>query len=255
MKTNNKALTLPEYAAQFNKGQGKTTGAETGKKMDLVTTNIPGIVSELGEGFKEFALSSYLWKEANYGDLEGDKLEYIINHWLGRNHYNSVEGPSTVVEKNPLESPKKIRTALEYKIENVLSNNRDLLFTSIESLLNVNVDDPKITRKELADIVRTWQLLVWPEEKREYYAVMVEKEEEVKTKFKSLLDAGFEDITALKDGGFTARVNAVGIPTPIPETLGKNNYVLTDSQFDPITMIITVFFAEKTDETKEPAKI
>lgn len=247
IKSNDKTLTVAQYAAQFNKGQGKTTGATSGKGIDLINTNIPEVIENLPSEFAKFALSSYIWKENNYGNLEGEALEYIENCYIGRNHYNSASG-----EQKPVvfESPKKVLTAEEYRTGNIELNIKELSYQDIKPLLDIDGNDAKITKAQLLEVIHNLQAKIWTSDKEEIYQVMLEKEEAAKAKYKALYDAGFTDIIEVK-GQYFANIELAKAPSAIP-ALASNNFELIDSTTNLSTMSLKVIFkdsqvTEKTD--------
>jgi hypothetical protein len=242
IKLNNMHLSVAEFAAQFNKGQGKTTGATTGKGIDLMNTNIPDVVAGLSDSFRQFALSAYVWKNANYGNLEGDELEYLQNGYIGRNHYNSVESPE---DKKAIATmlPHKVLTAEEYKRDNIELALRDSTFADVLPLITA-IQNDKLTKSQLTELIAVFTNKLWPDDREAIYQEMLVREAEAKAKFQTLYDVGFTDINNTS-GTFSASIDAATAKENDSITqLTRAGYVLTGTDFNVATMALFVTFKE-----------
>ena len=249
IKANDSSLSVAEFAAQFNKGQGKTSGATTGKAIDLVNTNIPGVVANMSDSFRQFALSTMLWKGANYGNLEGDDLDYLNNSWLGINHYRSVESPA---DKKAIAAmiPNKVLTAIDYRTTNIEFTIKELSYADVAPLFSI--DESKVTKAMLLEVIKTFTSKLWSEEREETYKVMVEAEEEAKRQYKILYDVGFTDIG--KAGNiYVANIDPVKAKEGLP-ILATAGFKLKDSDFNAETMNIKVIF-EKVESSEQQTDI
>jgi hypothetical protein len=250
IQANNQTLTADQYLNQFNKGGGKTSG-NTAPKKDVSETNIVQIVRDMPEEFKIAELSYLVWKENNYTDIEGDSKDYLTNSWFGKKHYDSVIGATET--KTPFTHPQQVRTALEYKVQNIEMNLKELEFGDVEELLSVDGANEKRTKADLLEIIHKLQNKLWTVEKQATFEVMLENEEKAAAKWKVLLDAGFTDVVQAKDSIF-ANIEAAKAPTGIP-VLIANGYTLTDNNFDPATMKLKVVFKEAATPEEQKATI
>lgn len=156
-------------------------------------------------------------------------------------------GKSQAVAGNPITG----RTAAEYresKIRLAIHQNIPVLGLKLSEFLDVDLS--KIKRETLVSKLSEILEIVYPEDIRQNYEEVLAQENERKTMFKTLLDAGFTEIKSMTYTVFQARISFESYKSGIKVL--KSEYTLlaqSTIEKDDDTLFVVTF--KKKEETKE----
>jgi len=167
-------------------------------------------------------------------------LDAYANDYLGTFHERAA---NKTTKKNPVGNPKKVLTALEYRI-NCIHAGLDTSNTSrIETLLDrVDSVDHKTTKAQLEALLNDFKAVFITEGQEKSYAIIYENEQKDLLKFKGLTDAGFTNIA--RSATFLAANIELSKASDGLSKLIELGFTLVSNNVDAQTMLMTVQFNE-----------
>jgi hypothetical protein len=249
-------------------GVGKTTDiAETFIFEDDNTLTIEGLGSfKLSNGIQKAKLIQMLASEGKKTSFEslGKTLRAMELEFLGVAHQNNAGKETKTVSKpiptgSNITSDDYLKNAVTLNLANVeLADELLSLDTAVIALdgeIPASATKADITKKynEAIELLKQYQTLFITETNRETYSVMVDKEQALAAKFKTLADDGFTNILPAGDS-LTAYVD-VSNAKDLQNRLTTLGYSFINADFLADKGVISVYFKElpKVETETEPA--